>query len=196
MTNKLKPMYKLNAQTLTYQKVNMLKRHVKYGMAAGAFAMVCSLGTHLWTKTHVVESLTDYEKVLLVEEVNAFSEDKLIAKLKELNFKYPHIVLAQAKLESGNFRSHVFETNHNLFGMKEATSRLNLAKGTDNGHATYATWEDSVMDYALWCTAYASKAHTEEQYYQILSEVGYAENPAYIQKLKEMVQNDNLKSLF
>ena len=172
-------MYKLNAQTLTYQKVNMVKRHIKYGLTAGVFAMCCSLGTHLWTKTHVVDSLTEYEKVLLVEEVNKFSEDKLIAKLKELNFK-----------------SHVFEVNHNLFGMKEATSRLNLAKGTDNGHATYATWEDSVMDYALWCTAYASKAQTEEQYYQILSEVGYAENPAYIQKLREMVQNKELKSLF
>lgn len=189
-------MYKLNAQTLTYQKVNMVKRHIKYGLSAGVFAICCSFGTYLWTKTHVVDSLTEYEKVLLVEEVNQFSEDKLVAKLKELNFKYPHIVLAQAKLESGNFTSHVFEVNHNMFGMKEATSRLNLAKGTDNGHATYATWEDSVMDYALWCTTYASKAQTEEQYYQILSEVGYAENPTYIQKLKEMVERENLKSLF
>ena len=189
-------MYKLNPTSLTFEKVNMSKHRFKLASYTIGISLVLSLATHFWTKSHIVESLTEYEKVLLVQEANKFSQEKFVSKLKELNFKYPHIVMAQAMLETGSFKSVVFKQNNNLFGMKEATSRLNLCKGTEHGHASYSTWEDSVLDYALWCTAYASKAQTEEQYYQILSEVGYAENPAYIQKLKEMVQNENLKSLF
>jgi uncharacterized FlgJ-related protein len=189
-------MYKLNEQSLEYVKVNKLKFFSKIGIVTVSMAVVSSLATFMWTKTHIVQAMTEYEKVLLVEEVNQFSDEKLENKIKELGFKYPHIVMAQAILETGNFSSPVFQENHNLFGMKEATSRLNLAKGTQNNHAAYANWEDSVMDYALWCSTYANKAQSENEYFQILNSLGYAEDNGYELKLKEIIQKYDLKNRF
>jgi uncharacterized FlgJ-related protein len=189
-------MYKLNHQTLEYVKVNQFKFFSKIGLVTVSLTVMASLGTFLWTKTHIVQTMTEYEKVLLVEEVNQFSEDKMVEKIKELGFKYPHIVMAQAILETGNFKSPVFQENHNLFGMKEATSRLNLAKGTQNNHASYSNWEDSVMDYALWCSTYANKAQSEDEYFQILNSLGYAEDGTYEIKLKEVIQKYDLKNKF
>jgi flagellum-specific peptidoglycan hydrolase FlgJ len=80
--------------------------------------------------------------------------------------------------------------------MKEATSRLNLAKGTQNNHASYSNWEDSVMDYALWCSTYANKAQSENEYFQILNSLGYAEDGTYELKLKEVIQKYDLKNKF
>jgi len=189
-------MYKLNEQSLEFVKVNKVKFFSKIGVMTISLALVSSIATFMWTKTHIVQTMTEYEKVLLVEEVNKFSEDKFVEKLKELGFKYPHIVMAQAILETGGFKSSVFQENHNLFGMKEATSRLNLAKGTENNHASYANWEDSVLDYALWCSTYANGANSENEYFQILNSLGYAEDGTYEMKLKEIITKYDLKNRF
>ena len=55
-----------------------------------------------------IEDLTPEEKLIVIREEKEFSEEKLIEKIHRLNFKFPHIVLAQAKLESGNFKSAIF----------------------------------------------------------------------------------------
>ena len=143
-----------------------------------------------------VMEVEDYERIL---EINIsgereFSEEKLIRKLKELNIRYPHIVLAQAKLESNNYSSRIFIDNHNLFGMKEARMRINLAKGTQHSHAYYGTWQESVLDYAFWMATYGSKCKTEQQYYNLLN--GYAEDPNYQAKLKSIINKHNLKDKF
>jgi len=84
--------------------------------------------------------------------------------------------------------------NNNLFGMKEATQRINLSKGTQTNHAYYSYWMDSVYDYALYCATYLSKLKTEDDYYNYLSQ-SYAEDGSYIDKLKNIV-TDDLKSKF
>jgi uncharacterized FlgJ-related protein len=189
-------MYTLNQNSLEFVKINKLKLLSKVGVITLSIAMTSSVMTFFWTKSHIVDTMTEYEKVLLVEEVNKFSDEKLQGKIKELGFKYPHIVMAQAILETGNFKSPVFRENHNLFGMKEATSRLNLAKGTQNNHASYMSWEDSVLDYALWCSTYANKAQSENEYFQILNSLGYAEDNTYELKLKEIIEKYDLKNKF
>lgn len=192
----LQPKYYFDSKSLDYIKVNAVKHRLAITTIVVTTSALSATCAYLWTKQNILVSLTEYEKVLLVEQANTFTEERLIAKIDELNFKYPHVVLAQAMLESARFKSAIFMENHNLFGMKEATSRLNLAQGTNHNHASYKNWEDSVLDYALWCGTYANSANTEEEYYQILESVGYAENPEYIAKLKELVNKENLKEKF
>lgn len=141
---------------------------------------------------------TDYsekEVEIIMNKYNEFSEEKLVAKIKELNFRFPHIVLAQAKLESGNFSSKMFKENNNLFGMKEAKSRINIAGGTQNGHAYYDSWSESIYDYALYYSTYLSKIKNEREYFQYLSQ-SYAEDPNYVSNLKNIIEKENLKSNF
>ena len=141
------------------------------------------------------EFITETEKVLIVNELNEFSEEKLISKIDELNFRFPHIVLAQSILETGHYESKIFKENHNLFGMKEARVRLNLAEGTQHGHAYYKNWEESVTDYALWYSTYAYKCRTEKQLFKLLDKQ-YAEAPAYVSSLQHIIQINNLKEKF
>ena len=123
------------------------------------------------------------------EEVKTtdFTEEKLIEYVKELNIKFPHIVLAQARLESGNFKSNIFKENNNLFGMKEAKQRISTNKGTNLGHAKYESWKECVLDYALYQATYLSKFKTEEQYYSYLAD-NYAANGRYVKLLKDIAK--------
>ena len=123
------------------------------------------------------------------EEVKTtdFTEEKLIEYVKELNIKFPHIVLAQARLESGNFKSNIFKENNNLFGMKEAKQRISTNKGTNLGHAKYESWKECVLDYALYQATYLSKFKTEKQYYSYLAD-NYAANGRYVKLLKDIAK--------
>lgn len=131
------------------------------------------------------------EKVVSVEyKTNSeFSQDSLIYKLKELNFKYPHIVLAQAQLETGGLKSNIFLSCHNLFGMKQAKTRITHASGTKRGHAFFNTWEESVYDYAFYCCRYMGKFTSEQEYYNYLAK-NYAEDPKYISKVKAQAEKN------
>jgi flagellum-specific peptidoglycan hydrolase FlgJ len=140
-------------------------------------------------------NLTEYEKILIIEESNKFSENKLISRIKNLNFKYPHIVLAQAQLESNKYSSKIFIESNNLFGMKEAKSRINLAKGTQYNHAYYSNWSESLLDYAFWYSSYAYRCNSESQLFELLGKQ-YAEDSLYIVKLKDIIDKNKLKDKF
>ena len=136
-----------------------------------------------------------YEKVCIAEVQNNFTEEKFINKIKQLNLNYPHIVYAQAMLESGNFTSKIFRENNNMFGMKQARVRINLAKSTQYNHAYFETWEDCLLDFAFHRATYFSKLKTEQDYYNYLGKY-YAEDPSYVGKLKSMVNKHKLKNIF
>jgi hypothetical protein len=151
-----------------------------------------ALTTLVWSSNNIKTII----KEVICEDTNSplyFSETNLVNKMKEINLRFPHIVLAQAQLETGNFKSKIFKHNNNMFGMKEARSRVKLSLGTKNGHAHYATWIESLYDYAFMQCRYLGKIDNETDYYNYLGKV-YAEDPNYISKLKKMA--DNNKSYF
>jgi hypothetical protein len=152
-------------------------------------------GGYYMSKDKVIEQLTYEDKIIIINEIHEFSEEKLINEIKELNLRFPYIVLAQAKLETNNFKSNIFQENHNLFGLKQAAIRANTAKGTQYGHAYYHYWRESVLDYALYACRFLGKIKTEQEYYQYLSQ-NYAEDPEYVSKLKNIIKKQNLKQLF
>ena len=79
--------------------------------------------------------------------------------------------------------------------MREAKQRITTAQGTENNHAYYYSWGESVLDYSFYQCRYLSNINTEEQYFQYLSQ-NYAENPNYVSVLRDMIQKENLKSRF
>lgn len=182
-------LFKYNSKTLEYKQINYPILLLKIALVY--FTLFLFLGL----SQPATQYLTDTEKVLIVEDKNEFNEERLIKKLDGLNFKFPHIVLAQSILETGHYGSKIFKENHNLFGMKEARVRLNLAEGTQYGHAYYNNWEESVMDYALWYSTYAYKCKTEKQLYKLLDKQ-YAEADAYVSSLQHIIKINNLKEKF
>jgi len=145
------------------------------------------------------QSLDEVEKELIVlnvqAEKNKFTKEKFVEELKRLNIKQPHIVMAQSIIETGHWNSKVFKENHNLFGMKQANVRINTASGTQNNHAYYETWMESIYDYAFYQCRYLSGLRTEAEYYAYLG-ASYAEDPNYINVVKGVVEKEHLKDLF
>ena len=184
--------YKFNEQTLLHEKVNLSNKSL-YGL--GAIIGLLLVFGFTSNPANEVQNLSQEDKLIVIREYNEFSEEKLIEKITELNFRYPHIILAQAKLESGHFKSTIFLENNNMFGMKEAKLRANLAKGTNRGHAYYDTWQDCILDYALYYSTYLSDIRTEGEYFEYLRQ-NYAEDPTYVQRLKEIIKKQELKSKF
>lgn len=131
----------------------------------------------------------------LQKEINRFTKDRFIKELKNKKIKYPEIVMAQAIIESGFGRSELFINNNNLFGMREAKSRMTTALGTKNNFAYYLKWEDAILDMAFFQCSYLNDVNTEEKYYLYLS-ANYAESPTYTQMVKDIVKNQKLKLYF
>lgn len=118
-----------------------------------------------------------------------FHKDSLKAFIKQLNLKYPDVVYAQTLLESKRYKSRLFRTHNNLFGMKQAGKRPYLTCGTKNNYAYYedtymAGWQLSVIDYALYQARYG-KAQSKEEYLKKLE--SYAEDESYLLKLKPLL---------
>ena len=184
--------YKFNKETLLPEKVNVTNKTLTgVGVAIG---LLLVLGFTSKPKDKI-QTLSQEERLIVIREYNEFSETKLIEKIKQLNFRYPHIILAQAKLESGNFKSTIFLENNNMFGMREAKLRANLAKGTNRNHAYYETWQDCILDYALYYSTYLSDIRTEGEYFEYLRQ-NYAEDPTYVQRLKQIIKKQELKNKF
>jgi uncharacterized FlgJ-related protein len=143
----------------------------------------------------VKKDYSEAEIKLIMLKHNEFTKDKLIDKIQKLNFRFPHIVYAQAILETGNFTSAVFKENNNMFGMREAKVRITVSSGTNLNHAYYNNWEESLEDYAYYYSTYLSKIKTEEEFFTYLSQ-NYAESGDYVKNLKNVIEKNKLKTIF
>lgn len=107
-----------------------------------------------------------------------FSEANLIKEINRKHILYGNVVYAQARLETGNFKSEVFKKNNNLFGF--------VGK---NGYIKYTSWQKSVEDYKQWQYNRwrgSTLGSNTESYYAFLEKVGYAEDSLYTEKLRRM----------
>lgn len=142
-----------------------------------------------------IQNLTSEERIVLINERDSFSKEKMATMLNDLNVKFPWIPMAQSMIETGQWKSEVFLENNNLFGMREAKSRITTSIGTNLNHAEYNSWRESVYDYAFYQSRYLGNIKSESEYYQYLA-ASYAEDPGYIKKVKHIVESHDLKKLF
>jgi hypothetical protein len=184
--------YKFNEEQLAFEKVSITSK-LLIGIGA-VLGTLIFLG-FTFIPSNKVDELNYEEKLIIIKEYNEFSQEKLVVNIGELNFKFPHIILAQSMQETGNFKSGIFKENNNLFGMKEARIRATLAQGTNRGHAHYNTWQESLYDYAMYYNAYLRKIKTEDEYFEYLRQ-NYAEDPEYVSRLKSIIKKKKLKELF
>jgi uncharacterized FlgJ-related protein len=184
--------YKFDSNTLEFKRIKLFSLGAKIVIS---FVTLIAILSFVGLDNNKTKSETEKEMVIIFNKRNEFSRDKLISTLKRLNVKFPYIVYAQAELETGGFTSRVFRENNNLFGMKEAKSRINTASGTQYNHAYYETWMESVYDYAFYSSSYLRKIQSEADYFEYLSQ-SYAEDSNYVAALKRIIKEKDLKSKF
>lgn len=183
--------YRYDKQSIQYKNITL---SILIGLVVVIIVTMGITLSILINRTDDIRLISQETKTIIINESlkeKAFSPAKLKSYLLELNIKFPHIVYAQARLESGNFKSEVFKTNNNLFGLKEARKRPTTAKGTEFNHAFYESWQESVVDYAFYSATYLNEIKSEGQYFEYLGK-NYAEDPNYVNKLKQMIKGDTL----
>ena len=110
-------------------------------------------------------------------------QEGLMEALEYYGVKHPQIVHAQAILETGYFKSDLCLNRNNLFG---------LYNSKKHRYYTFGHWTESVVAYLNY-VQYRYKPPND--YYKFLSDIGYAEDPDYINKLKVIVsKNDKRRS--
>ena len=107
------------------------------------------------------------------------NDSTLYLALEYYNIKHPRIVLAQAKLESGNYTSYHCRVKNNFLGLYNSRKKE---------YFKFDHWTDCVQGYK---DMIEYKLRDGEDYYDFLLRIGYAEDPKYISKIKEMENNLN-----
>lgn len=126
------------------------------------------------SKNHIDEPAYIKEtKISKVEADGTFTVIKLKKLVDTIGIKHPEIVFAQARLETGNFKSLLFTKNNNLFGFRGK-----------NGYIEYDHWAESVKAYKR----FQDKYYKGGDYYSFLERIGYAEDSNYIKKVKSCVK--------
>lgn len=99
------------------------------------------------------------------------TREEVAKELVRQGIPHSRIVLAQARLESGNFTSRRCKVDHNLFGMKRGKR-----------YARYGHWRESVADYKKRI----SSRYAGGDYYAFLKRIKYASDPNYISKVRRI----------
>jgi flagellum-specific peptidoglycan hydrolase FlgJ len=99
--------------------------------------------------------------------------DEVRRELRRQQVPCHEIVLAQARHETGNFKSSLCRNDHNLFGIKHGRR-----------FAKYPSWQASVADYKKRISSrFSGQSHAD--YFAFLRRIGYASDPNYISKLRK-----------
>lgn len=140
------------------------------------------------------ELLQDEFMITLEQEIghymlqpNSEVNDSILYEfLKSNGVWFPEILLAQAKLESGNYSSSIYKRNNNLYGMKECSKRQTTQTSIKSGYGVYNNWQLSVLDRILWDTFIFKEQPTEDEYLKTLK--SYVQDSGYITKIKSMIK--------
>ena len=185
-------------------------------MIALSFIMIASISCGLRTTEDIQQSKANvdaYKRELLEKKIEYFESSELtienlikylqlstkikftttvdgnIIELNKISEEVVDVMLRQIILESGWLKSQLTREYNNLLGMKVPSRRPTLAKGKALGHASFEHWTDSVKDYLLWKEYWESKGHDVSDYYNFLSNIGYATATHYISTLKRINVN-------
>lgn len=121
---------------------------------------------------------------------NIFDSTTVVSYLNKHQVKFSHIVLAQAKLESGLLNnSKLAKESNNILGLRVSARRYTFCTNNhDYGNfAKFLSVEDCIKDYKSWQIQNAFFITTEEEYFSLLETV-YCKDPGYIQAIKKLIK--------
>lgn len=119
--------------------------------------------------------------------VKAITAKEVYKLLVKYDIKHKDIVIKQAILETGHFKSKLCKSKHNLFGFKR------------NGkYTSFNSYEQCIKYYKKWQNKYYTNNVKSKQYkyyssnyYVFLKKRGYASDKNYIKKLKKIYFKPN-----
>lgn len=97
----------------------------------------------------------------------------------ELKIKFPEVVYAQSRLESGNFKSSHHRNKNNFLGIYDSKRKR---------YMSFDHWTDCLLAYRDKVQYRYRRNLDMEDYLSWLVEIGYAEDPEYISKVRRLLR--------
>ena len=138
----------------------------------------------IYTHPNKIDKIIYTEKEIKEKYVEEFSEHNLMILMKKLRIKHTDIVRKQAIIESSHYSGKIFKENNNIYGIRYPNYRITTAIKTKNNHANYETWQDSVIDYAIYQSTFL-RGKNKEEYLSYLKD-NYAENKLYVDLINKI----------
>lgn len=121
----------------------------------------------------VYEEVVKIDTSFLQQELN---DSVMLEACKYYGISHPEIVVAQAKLESGNYTSKLYRRYNNPLG---------LYNSSKHRYYRFKHWKDALIAYK---TKIQYRHREGENYYKFLDRIGYAEDSRYTDRVKQLVQ--------
>lgn len=143
------------------------------------FIMLIGLGIYVYidhdTNEHKPQPYVKLEQPEFLNE--ELSDSTLLKALIYYEINEPLIVLAQAKLESANYKSRLCKEKNNIFGLYNSKA---------GQYYNFDHWTNCILAYK---NMIEYKQKDGEDYYHFLLRIKYAEDVEYIGKVKSIVSN-------
>jgi hypothetical protein len=163
-------LYKIG-KDLELKKAPRLARLYKFSWIFNiSFILIFIYGS--FTPVTIIKTVVRYDTITVPEDIK-LNDSSLVRELVQNDVMQINVALAQAKLETGYYKSKVCKENKNLFGIKY--HKCKYITGDKNNHASYKTYKDNIKCYA----------HIQKRYLKNI-DGKYAEAPDYIATLKKM----------
>lgn len=141
----------------------LIQRFFVFTVLAAIAAIVYSMVVTKYTIPNIDKP--EENKPIIISDT--FSEANFKFHLLLTDIKFPDIVFAQARLETGNFKSVYFKERNNCFGFRNK-----------NGYMFFKSWIACIEYYARWQRKY----YKGGDYFKFLTKIGYAEADSIYKK--------------
>lgn len=161
----------------------------KFQLILNDLLVIVLLCIAIWLGYNYYQVQYEEEKVpVKLEQPEFFLADtptkELVKEACEyFELKYSEIVVAQSILETGHYNSNNCIKHNNLFGLYNSKSEQ---------YYKFDKWWKSVLMYKESIQR-ESRMRTNEDYFDYLVRIGYAEDPLYIDKLKRIIKKYKLE---
>lgn len=132
-------------------------------------------------KTEVVYKIMpelSHDTIYIEEQIRFDTMQATVANMYKvcdsLGIKFPKIVVSQAILESGHFKSPLFKRSNNPLGLYDSKNRR---------YYEFVHWTDAITAYK---NMIEYKHKDGENYYDFLERINYAEDKEYISRIKRI----------
>jgi len=137
---------------------------------AGLLVLVMSSFANIFEPSIIYRTKEIIVEKMVPEDIK-LTDSAIVKELIKGGCMLPNVALAQAKLETGHYKSQVCKQNKNLFGIKK--HKCKYVSGENLNHATFKTYKDNIKCYL----------HIQEHYLKNITGK-YASSPTYTQTLR------------
>ena len=154
------------------------------GFMAGAISMGIMLSISKFKSTEIEKSVEPDSVCIVLEQPEFFlantpTVELVLQACEYYDIQHADIVVSQAILETGHFRSKLCLEHNNLFG---------LYNSYKHEFFKFNHWTESVKAYR----DLVQYRYKSGDYYTWLVKIGYASDPRYINKVKQIQKDNNL----